>query len=151
MQSGNYDISFEDGYYAEIDELSQTLNYTAKELSKVENLRKELIANISHDLRTPLTMIKAYSEMVQDISGDNKEKREEHLKVIIAETDRLTNLINNILDLSMIQDGNESIKFDNVDLSKATRKILSRFKPLCEKEGYIVNVNIDDNLLVTRK
>ena len=58
------------------------------------------MANVSHDLKTPLTMIKAYAEMVRDITYDNKEKREENLNTIIEETDRLTLLVNDILNLS---------------------------------------------------
>ena len=58
LADGNYEVDFAGGGYREINELSDTLNYAARELSKNENLQKELIANISHDLRTPLTMIK---------------------------------------------------------------------------------------------
>lgn len=57
-----------------MDDLVDTLNFTTKELAKTDKIKKELIANVSHDLRTPLTMIKAYSEMIRDLSGDNKEK-----------------------------------------------------------------------------
>lgn len=149
LGKGNYETKFEGGYYTEIDDLADTLNYTATELSKVESLRKELIANISHDLRTPLTLIKSYSEMIRDISGDNKEKREENLTVIIEETDRLNNLVNNILDLSILQSGNENIKFDNVNLSEVVAKVISRFKPLCEHEGYKINAKVDYDLYVS--
>ena len=148
LAKGNYDVKFEDGHYAEIDELIETLNYTAKELSKVENLRRELIANVSHDLRTPLTLIKAYSEMVYDKTGNMKEKREEQLQIIISETDRLTNLVNNILDLSKLQSGNEEIKLDNVNLSEIVERVLDGFNLLCDKEGYVINKNIWDNLYV---
>lgn len=67
---GNYDVYFEHSSYKEISELAETLNYAAKELNKVENLRRELIANISHDLRTPLTMITGYSELIRDFPSE---------------------------------------------------------------------------------
>lgn len=145
---GNYDIHFPNGYYAEIDELAGTLNHTAKELSKVDKLRKDLIANMSHDLRTPLTMIKAYSEMILDISGENREKRETHLKVIIEETNRLSLLVNDILDLSVMQSGNESVKLDNINLSDTLKNVLSRFVPLSEQEGCMIKTKIDHDLYV---
>lgn len=148
LAKGNYDTEFESGHYAEIDELIETLNYTAKELSKVENLRKELIANVSHDLRTPLTLIKAYSEMLYEKTGDMKEKREEQLQIIINETDRLTKLVNNILDLSKLQSGNEEIKLDNVNLSELVERILLGFKPLCDKEGYTIIKDIKKDYYV---
>ena len=145
---GNYDIQFQKGYYAEIDELAATLNHTTKELSKVENLRRDLIANMSHDLRTPLTMIKAYSELIMDISGENREKREAHLKIINEETNRLSLLVNDILDLSVMQSGNEAAKLDNTNLSDTLKKVLSRFVPLSEHEGYIIKTNIEHDLYV---
>ena len=148
LAKGNYDVRFSGGHYAEIDELVETLNYMAGELSKVENLRRELIANVSHDLRTPLTLIKAYSEMLHDQTGDNKEKREEQLQIIISETDRLTKLVNNILDLSKLQSGNENIKLENINLSEIVERVLLGFKPLCDKEKYVINKNIKDNLHV---
>lgn len=148
LAAGNYNIQFKKGYYAEIDELAATLNHTTKELSKVERLRRDLIANISHDFRTPLTMIKAYSEMIRDISGDNKEKRETHLKVIIDETDRLSLLVNDILDLSIMQSGIEVSKLNNINLSDTVKKVLSRFVPLSEHEGYIIKTKIDHDLYV---
>lgn len=148
LAAGNYEVRFRKGEYAEIDKLAETLNYTARELSRVENLRRELIANISHDFRTPLTMIKSYSEMIRDISGENKEKREKHLRVIIEESDRLTLLVNDILELSLVQAGEEKARFENINLSDITRKTLSRFEPLAEKEGYIIKSTIGSDLYV---
>ena len=68
LAKGNYDIEFKKAGYKEIDELADTLNYATKELAETDKVRKELIANVSHDLKTPLTMIKAYSEMIRDLS-----------------------------------------------------------------------------------
>ena len=145
---GNYNIQFQKGYCTEIDELAATLNHAAKELSKVESLRRDLIANMSHDLRTPLTMIKAYSEMIRDISGDNREKRETHLKVIMEEADRLSSLVNDILDLSVMQSGNESPRLVNINLSDILKRVLSRFEPLSEREGYTIKAKIEHDLYV---
>lgn len=148
LASGNYKVQFGKGYYAEIDELAATLNHATKELSKVEELRRDLVANVSHDIRTPLTMIKAYSEMIRDLSGDNREKRETHLKVIIDETDRLSMLVNDILDLSVMQSGNEAPKLNNINLSETVKRVLSRFMPLSEHEGYIIRTKIDHDVYV---
>ena len=100
MADGNYDIKFssnEDIY--EINELVDTLNYTKSELAKMDELKRDLMANVSHDLKTPLTMIKAYAEMVRDLTYKDKNKREDNLNTIITETDRLNLLVNDILDL----------------------------------------------------
>lgn len=79
---GNYDVEFHDQSSLEISELGSTLNYTARQLKKTEQLQHELIANVSHDLRTPLTMIQAYAEMMRDIPGENTPQ---NVQVIIDE------------------------------------------------------------------
>ena len=71
MAAGNYDVVFEGNGYLEVNELNKTLNNTVSELKKTETLRRELMANVSHDLRTPLTMIMGYAEMMRDIPGEN--------------------------------------------------------------------------------
>lgn len=74
-------------------ELAATLNYAAAELSKVEDLRRELIANVSHDLRTPLTMISGYAEVMRDIPGENTP---ENVQIVIDEANRLTGIVNDL-------------------------------------------------------
>ena len=90
LPKGKFDATIDDKDFNEIRQLAATLQDASKEIAKSDDLRRELMANISHDLRTPLTMIKAYAEMIRDLSGDNPEKRAKHLKVIIDETDRLS-------------------------------------------------------------
>lgn len=128
LAQGDYNVVFEKAGYTEIDELADTLNVATKELSKTDKIRKELIANVSHDLRTPLTMIKAYSEMIRDLSGDNKKKREEHLQVIIDETDRLTRLVNDMMDLSKIESGIASLTKERFNYTEIVDKVVDNFK-----------------------
>lgn len=130
LAKGIYDVKFEKAGYNEIDELADTLNFTTDELSKTDKIRKELIANVSHDLRTPLTMIKAYAEMIRDLSGDNKIKREEHLQVIINETDRLTRLVNDMMDLSKIEAGKVKLKTENVNYINFVSEVVERIKKI---------------------
>ena len=88
MAKGDLETPFEvNENITEINELTDTLNYTKNELSKLDETRKDLLANVTHDLKTPLTMIKAYAEMARDLNSDNKDKREENLNVIIEESE----------------------------------------------------------------
>lgn len=102
MAKGDYNVNFASAEYQEIAQLSDALNYACAEIKKTDGFQKELLANVSHDLRTPLTMIKAYASMIKEISGDNPEKRNQHLQVIIDEADRLTGLVNDVLNMSKI-------------------------------------------------
>ena len=75
LAHGKYDIVFKGGGYSEVDRLAHTLTYASREINRVDTMQRDLIANASHDLRTPLTMLKAYAEMIRDLSGDNPVKR----------------------------------------------------------------------------
>ncbi len=136
LAKGDYSTSFDGGHYEEINELADTLNYAADEISKVETLRNDLIANVSHDLRTPLTMIKAYSEMIRDLSGENPVKRNEHLGVIIDEADRLSALVSSMMELSKLQSGNTQLQKTEFSLDEMIRSILSRYDLLRQRDGF---------------
>ena len=130
LAKGNYEVEFEKGGYEEADNLADTLNFVTKELAETDKIRKELIANVSHDLKTPLTMIKAYSEMIRDLSGNDKSKREEHLKVIIDETDRLNRLVVDMMDLSKIETGEEHLNKTRFNLNEVIENIVNSFRAL---------------------
>lgn len=136
MANGDYNVEFSKNGIKEIDELADTLTYLEKEVSKTDEFRRDLMANVSHDLKTPLTMIKAYAEMVRDISYNNPEKRDEHLNIIINETDRLNVLVNDILVLSKIQATEEELKIEEFDLIKEINEIVSKYTIIKETENY---------------
>ncbi|MEG0615047.1 MAG: HAMP domain-containing sensor histidine kinase, partial [Oscillospiraceae bacterium] len=148
LGKGNYNIVFDGKGYDEIETLASTLNYASTEISKVDNLRRDLIANISHDLRTPLTMVKAYAEMIRDLSGDNPEKRAEHINVIIDESDRLAALVNDILDLSKIESGNNTLNITEFGIQKELVQILERYKVLSERANYVFNLESDGEIMI---
>ena len=147
LAKGNFDVDFYGVDYAEdMVELAETLNFARDELSKTDRMQKELIANVSHDFRTPLTMIKAYASMIIEISGDVPEKRNKHAQVIVEEADRLTSLVNDILDLSKIRSGINTLKQEEFDMSAYTFEILDRFAYLKETNGYRFVTDIDEDL-----
>ncbi len=145
LAKGNYDTTFNGKGYREITELNDTLNYAAKELSKVESLRRELIANISHDLRTPLTLITGYGEVMRDLPGENTP---ENVQIIIDEAKRLTTLVNDVLDISKFQSGNQQLKLSLFNLTDTVRSILLRYTKLTEQDGYNITFTANEDVFV---
>lgn len=146
LAAGNYGVQFDSAQYSEIAKLSDTLNYMKDEIKKSEDFRKELVANVSHDLKTPLTMIKAYASMIKEISGDDPEKREKHLDVIIEEADRLTGLVNDILSTSKITAGLEQPNFKVFNLTELLYGVINKFSYLQETQGYSIMVDVESEL-----
>lgn len=146
LADGNYDVQFNSAQYSEIAKLSDTLNYMKDEIKKSEDFRKELLANVSHDLKTPLTMIKAYASMIKEISGDDPEKREKHLDVIIDEADRLTGLVNDILSTSKINAGLEQLNKKVFNLTELLYGVINKFSYLQETQGYSIMVDVEAEL-----
>lgn len=148
MGKGNYGVQFPRSDYTEINELADTLTHASRELEKTEMYQKDLIANVSHDLRTPLTMIKSYAEMIRDLSGDIPEKRDAHLAVIIDETDRLNTLVNDLLNLRHMQNKTITIEKNYFDIKAAAESILASYDIRCQKEGYNLIFNCRDSITV---
>ena len=146
LGKGNYKIEFSGDGYREICELSDTLNYASTELSKNDDLQKELISNISHDLRTPLTMIRGYSELMRDIPGENTP---ENFQIIIDETTRLAELVNGMLDLSKIQSGARVPEVTVFCLTDVIRATLTRYEKLVLQGGYKIEFEFSEDAFVS--
>lgn len=141
----DYSAKFDQESYREVAQLSSALEHAKQELQRVDTLRRELIANISHDLRTPLTMIGGYSEMMRDIPGENNA---ENAQIIIDETNRLSSLVNDVLDISKLQSGVGEFEFKCFNITETVRDILKRLTRLCEKDGYTIDFFCDGDAYV---
>ena len=148
LAEGNYNVQFTTTGIKEIDELANTLNYLEQEVSKTDEYRRDLMANVSHDLKTPLTMIKAYAEMIRDITLDNKEKTKENLNVIIDETDRLNILVNDILELSKLQNNQDNLNIEKFDIVELINDILKRYQIIKETENYNLILESPSSIIV---
>lgn len=144
LAEGNYDAKFESHSFSEINDLANTLDDATEKLSKVNDLRKDLVANVSHDIKTPLTIIQTYAEMIQDISGDDPQKRNEHLDVIIKETEYLNKLVSDMSELSKLQSGNIVIQRANFDLTLCTERVIELLNQLIEEKHIKLTTKLDD-------
>jgi signal transduction histidine kinase len=136
LGDGEYGITFDKSHYTEINKLAETLTYTSFELEKTDSLQKDVIANVSHDLRTPLTMITSYAEMIRDLSGDDPARRNEHLDIIIDEASSLNNLITDLLEVSRMQSGELKIELTEFSLKEMIETLLQSYAGFVEQEKY---------------
>lgn len=141
----HYDVKFESDGYLEIRELNDTLNFAARELTKVEKLRQDLIANISHDLRTPLTMITGYGEVIRDLPGENTP---ENIQIIIDEATRLNELVTDLLDISKLQSGAMQLVRTDFSLTKCIEEIFNRYTKLIEQNHYNIVFNYKEDVII---
>ncbi len=145
LATGNYDVTFSTSGYKEIQELGETLNYASKELGKVEQLRSELLANVSHDLRTPLTMITGYGELMRDIPG---ELNQENINIIINEAKRLTTIVNDVLDINKLSSKTMKLEIENFNLNEFLNETINHYQVLIKTQGYIINYLEGPNVFV---
>lgn len=148
LGSDDYTDKYGEGFCAELDELSATLDRTSEKLRQSKAFQNELLANVSHDLRTPLTMIKGFAEEVGEYSWSDEEQRKADIGVIIRETDRLTALVNEILEYSELQSIDNSDEFAEFDLSVLVNRVADNFESLCKRDGYVIERETEENMIV---
>lgn len=145
LAGGNYNTHFDAKGFLEIGELSDTLNSTAAELNTVEALRRELLANVSHDLRTPLSLIYSYAEMIHDFPD---EVTPEQTQIIMDETKRLSILVNDLLDISKFESGTQQLGLSEFNITKSARDTVERIHELVKINGYCLSFEYDREILV---
>ncbi len=142
---GKYNTKFSGYGYDEIDELSNALNYASSELSKLDLYQKELMANVSHDLRTPLTLITGYGEMLIDYP---EERTEENLKIIVDEGKRLAGLVNDILALTKIETNAIELEMDVYNITENIKEIVYRQEKLIENLNIKIQFEFDQDVYI---
>ena len=148
LSNGNYNIKFDvESDILEIKELGNTLDYAKNEMKKTDETRREILSNVSHDLKTPLTMIKAYAEMERDLDI-SKEKHDNNMNIIIEEVDRLNILVNDILNLSKLESNMDTLNIEKLNLTDLINTILNRFKIFSYTKNYEFIFNYDKPLYI---
>ena len=146
LPRGTYPQDYRVHAYREVAELSETLAEAAEEIGKTDALQKELIANVSHDLRTPLTMIIGYAEMMRDIEG---ESTPENMQIIINEAKRLSDMVGDLVAISRYQSGAETVETEEFSLSDEAAELLVEYRSLLEQDGFVFCDEIEEGILVT--
>ncbi len=122
-----------------------TRHIVAKEMA-LARLKSDFVSNVSHELRTPLALIRLYAETLELGRINAPEKKQQYYRIIRKESERLTALINNILDFSRIEAGHKEYEFRNTDIAELVRNTLESYRYQIEQQGFAFEENIDANL-----
>ncbi|NIA17452.1 MAG: hypothetical protein GWO86_03800, partial [Planctomycetes bacterium] len=112
---------------------------------EIDHIKTNFISSVSHELRTPLTSIKAYSEMMLTLSDVPEKDRLKFLSVIKSECERLTELVEDILEMSSIESGIVKINYKSLDIKEVISRIISFLQNIAEEKNIILDVDIDDD------
>ncbi|WP_158318620.1 HAMP domain-containing sensor histidine kinase [Halalkalibacter akibai] len=125
----------------EIGQLGHSVNYMAKELESIEQMRRDFVANVSHDLRSPLTSIKGF--LVAFIDGTIPEqKKSRYLSIMKSETERLIKLVNDLLDITKLESAELTINPTSYNISEQLRLVIAKMEP--ELSKFEIEVELDE-------
>ena len=147
VAQGNYAVHVDSVRNDELGDLAQEFNHMAKEVQHASQMQRDLLANVSHDLRTPLTLIKGYAETVRDLTGDNKKHRDEQMNIIVDETDRLTALVSSVMELSKVTSGALKCEKVHFDMGQLCDEVSERYDAVCAQNGWQLKLELPDEEL----
>lgn len=153
MSKGDYSVRFEKDENEQLDKLSGALNELAIRLEQtvsqsklLEQTRRDYVANVSHELKTPVTSIRAMAEILKDGSLVDKVDKDKYYSMILRESIRLESLIKDMLELSKLQSGKESLEKKKVSLNETLLQVIDEFKIMSEDLDIklIIEIDFDD-------
>ena len=147
MALGNYAVHVDSRRRDELGDLASDFNHMAAEVQHSAQTQRDLLANVSHDLRTPLTLIKGYAETVRDITGDDKAHRDEQMNIIVDEADRLTALVSSVMELSKVTSGADRCERVHFDMGQLCDEVSERYDAICAQNGWQLKLELPDEEL----
>lgn len=148
IAKGDFNVSIDKyKYNDEIGHLCETINNMAKEIGETEQMKNEFISTVSHELRTPLTAIKGWGETVRSAKDDD-EIVDKGISVIVSESERLTQLVEELLDFSRMESGKMSLKIAQMDIGKELSEIMQVFQERSERESIKLVTDIPNHKMV---
>lgn len=143
VAAGDFKVKLETQREDEIGELTNNFNKMVTELSSIETLKKEFIDSVSHEIKTPISSIKGFAQLLKDEKTSNKEK-EEYVDIIIEETDRLLNLSTNMLKLSKLQNQTRITNKEPIDIAEQIRKAIILLEQKWKEKGIKFNISLEE-------
>ena len=149
IAQGNYNTTIDLKSSEEIKDLGETINNLAGQLSRVEKIRREFIANVSHEIRTPLSYLQGYTEIMLDGLAESKEEEQKYLNIIMEESIRLKTMVNEILQLSQIEEGFTQLSINSFSMDTLLKRTIDKVYSIAAKRNISIKFNnISDDLLL---
>lgn len=143
VAKGDFDIELETKRKDEVGELTNNFNLMVKDLDNIEELQKDFMDNVSHEIKTPISSIQGFAKMLErdDLT---KEKRKEYSQIIIEESSRLLNLSNNMLKLSKLEHQNKILNKTQINISEQIRKVIVLLEKKWSEKNITFNVDMEE-------
>lgn len=149
IAKGNYNTTINLKSSEEIKALGETMNNLAGQLSRVEKIRREFIANVSHEIRTPLSYLQGYTEILLDGLAESKEEEEKYLNIIMEESIRLKKMVDEILQLSQIEEGYVQLSINSFSMDALLKRTIDKVYTIASKRNISIKFNnISEDLLL---
>ncbi len=145
LSKANYDGYKINTHTLEYDELNNTLSNANEDILKADKAKKELLGNVSHDLRTPLTMIVGYGEMIRDLPEENNE---ENINVIIDEAKRLSSLVDDLVDVSKAEAGKIELDKKDISVNELLTSVYHQYEKHCKSKNIKFDLVLDDDFTI---
>lgn len=145
MAKGQYKERIQKEYKYELGELSSMLNKMGDEIVKTERLKNDFISSISHELRTPLTGIKGWTEIMKNPDDLTKEELETGLSIIHSETERLSHLVENLLDFSRYQSDRMELILEPIQMNRLIQEVVFQLRKKAEQKSVLIDVETDES------
>ncbi|MBR6407980.1 MAG: HAMP domain-containing protein [Clostridia bacterium] len=148
IASGNFDARVSKRYTDEIGELGDTINYMAGELAANEKMKNDFISSVSHELRTPLTAIKGWGETIKAVGPSDKAVFNKGMGVIVKEAERLSGLVDELLDFSRLGSGRLTLHLNKLDIVAELEEIMFIFMERSNRDRIIFSYNVPDEAII---
>lgn len=146
IAKGNFDIRLNAAHNDEIGALASSINSMANELADSERVKNDFISTVSHELRTPLTAIKGWGETLRDCGAEDHELLDKGMNIIISESERLSGLVEDLLDFSHMQSGRMRMSFEQLDVVAEVTSAVCLFNEQCTQENKTLTFNAPDKI-----
>ncbi|MFA6024436.1 MAG: ATP-binding protein [Candidatus Gracilibacteria bacterium] len=146
IAKGNYKSRVTSSRKDEVGDLCLAVNEMAGELEKMEQIRRDLVSNVAHELATPLTNIGGYLRAINDGTIEYGDEMKETLLLLESETDRLSNLVGDVRALYLVDSPKKNLELEDTDLNKLIREVVKNMRPEFESKALNLKMNLEEDL-----